>query len=152
MTTATAVPSGMPTNFAPHQGKHIIVTVPAEAQLAMRVYPDGTVTVVQALVVPDQFVTLTVDRHAETPGAEPADETTAQAAIDWVAENDWPELELSADGVNRDCAVCMVCGGCACDQSLAMSEVYPEGVPVCAEDVAEHYERLAAETAEAEAT
>jgi len=95
--------------------------------------------VLQAVVVPEQFIPLTVAQNADAH-----DTDAAAAAVTWATDNTWPDPELSADGVDlRDCAVCMVCGGCACEASLAISEVYPDGVPVCAEHVAEHYAQLA---------
>jgi len=131
-------PSAMPTNIAPHQGKHVVLTVQAEIQMVARVQPDGTVTVVQAVVVPEQFIPITMQN------ADAHDTAAAAVAVAWAKDNSWPEPKLSADGVDLgDCAVCMVCGGCACEASVAISEVYPNGVPVCAEHVADHYAALA---------
>lgn len=112
----------------------------------MRVYPDGTATVVRSVVsAADPFTPLTVKDNTDAN-----DYTAATLAVAWANDNDWPTPDLSADGVDlRDCVQCFVCDGCACDQSLAISEEYPEGVPCCGECVAEHYETLTAERAEA---
>ncbi|HZD14276.1 MAG TPA: hypothetical protein VE196_03955 [Pseudonocardiaceae bacterium] len=80
--------------------QRVILTVAAEIHLVMTVNPEtGSVTVTESLVVPDQFVELTPERHArfaQTPHGAAA----AAAAITWAIGHNWPEPTLSADGTN----------------------------------------------------
>ena len=80
--------------------QRVILTVDAEIHLVMTVNPEtGSVTATESLVVPDQFVELTPERHARFAQI-PHGAAAAAAAITWAIGNNWPEPTLSADGTN----------------------------------------------------
>jgi len=75
----------------------ILVTVPAEVQMIVRVGPDNSVNVLRFCVVPDQHVELS-DLHVEVLEGEPA---TTHHVIDWMTNNEYPSpMPVLVDGLD----------------------------------------------------
>lgn len=83
-------------------GNRVYFQFPAEYLAALDYDPTtGEVSFVEAKVMPDQFREITYDHvHAEEDGHGNTVAVDLDRVITFLAENNWPEAGLTADGLS----------------------------------------------------